>query len=119
MTANQTRILKIALLHDALSEVKYFESLPIKQPEYSEGYKRIVNLLTGKKDAPLYFDDLEMAVYNDMKDIWPEQHHLVQDARLVYDVLWQLKCEGRLKTTLRPMAGSGHIKERIYMWLED
>ncbi|MBQ4527223.1 MAG: hypothetical protein II998_04035 [Clostridia bacterium] len=86
---------------------------------YSEGYKRIVNLLTGKKDAPLYFDDLEMAVYNDMKDIWPEQHHLVQDARLVYDVLWQLKCEGRLKTTLRPMAGSGHLKERIYMWLED
>ena len=86
---------------------------------YEEGYKRICEMLSGKKDAPLYFDDLEIGVYNNMKDIWPKEHSLVQDARLVYDVLWQLRCEGRLKTTYRMMNSSGHTKERIYMWLED
>lgn len=86
---------------------------------YAEAYKRIVALLTGKKDAPLYFDNLEIAVFNDMKDIWPEQHTLVQDARLVYDVLYQLKKEGRLKSVIRPMQGNGHVKDRIYMWIED
>ena len=86
---------------------------------YKEGYNRIVALLTGKREAPLYFDDLEIAVYDNMKDIWPEQHHLVQDARLVYDVLWQLKCEGRLKTEMRYMAGNGHTKIRVYMWIDE
>lgn len=86
---------------------------------YQEGYKRICEMLSGKKDAPLYFDDLEIGVFENMKYIWPEKHSLVQDARLVYDVLWQLRCEGRLKTTYRMMNSSGHTKERIYMWLED
>ena len=49
MTANQTSILKSALLHDALSEIKYFESLPIKKPEYSEGFKRKIDELMNEK----------------------------------------------------------------------
>lgn len=86
---------------------------------YSEGYRRISDMLRGKKDAPLYFDDLEIAVYNEMKDIWPEQHELVQDARLVYDILYQLKTEGKLKTTIKQMEGKGHVKDRVYMWIEE
>lgn len=86
---------------------------------YAEGYKRISEMLKGKKDAPLYFDDLEIAVYDKLKDIWPEQNELVQDARLVYDVLWQLKEEGRLQTTVKEMKGNGHVKDRYYMWIEE
>ena len=73
----------------------------------------------GKKDAPLYFDDLEFLVGREMKDIWPEQHTFVQHARLVYDVLWQLHIEGRLKTTVLPKPTSYGPVNRIYMWLED
>lgn len=85
---------------------------------YAEGYRRICELLKGKKDAPLYFDDLEIAVWKDMRDLWPEQHTLIQDARLVYDILWQLKQEGRLQTVIRPLKGAAGEKNRVYMWID-
>ena len=62
-----------------------------------EGYKRISELLLGKADAPLHFDDLEFAVFRGMKDLFPGNCPILQDARLVYDVLWRLHTEGRLK----------------------
>jgi len=86
---------------------------------YAEGYKRIVKLLTGKKDAPLYFDDLEYAVWYDMKDLWPGNHSIIQDARLVYDILYQLHQEGRLKTIVKPLVGKDSTKNRIYMWIDE
>ena len=61
-----------------------------------EGYKRITALLKDKKDEPLHFDDLEFAVWYNMRDLYEGDHTLIQDARLVYDVLWRLKCEGKL-----------------------
>ena len=85
---------------------------------YREGYDRICVLLQGKKDAPLYFDDLELAVRNDMSDIWPEKHPYQQDARLVYDVLWQLHTEGRLKTKVLPHEKKDGLTRRLYFWLE-
>lgn len=100
-----------------------------------EGYKRICALLQGKKDNPLYFDDLELAVWRNMRDLFPGDHTLIQDARLVYDVLWRLYKEGRLrmKNVLMnkdnryhpgdPMYNDARnipgIKDRIFMWLED
>lgn len=86
---------------------------------YHEAYERIVAELRGKKDAPLYFDDLEFFVGREMKDIWSEQNTFVQHAALVYDVLWQLHIEGRLKTTVLPKPTRYGPVNRIYMWLED
>jgi len=86
---------------------------------YAEGYRRISELLKGKKDAPLYFDDLEIAVWKDMRDLWPEEHSLIQDARLVYDILYQLKLEGRLQTVVRPLKTASGEKNRVYMWLDE
>jgi len=87
---------------------------------YAEGYRRITALLSGKKDAPLYFDDLEFAVGRDMKDIWPAEHTYVQHAKLVYDILFQLDTEGRLKREVRPLhKKNGQSVNRVYMWLED
>ncbi len=85
---------------------------------YAEGYKRICALLQGKKDAPLYFDDLEFAVQREMTDIWPETHTFQQHARLVYDVLWQLHTEGRLKAKVLPHQKKDGMTRRLYMWLE-
>ena len=85
---------------------------------YREGYDRIVSLLQGKKDAPLYFDDLEFAVQREMDDIWQEKHTFQQHARLVYDVLWQLHTEGRLKTKVLPHEKKDGMTRRIFFWLE-
>ncbi len=79
----------------------------------SLGYERICALLHGKADSPLIFDDLEFAVWNDMRDLFPGSHSLQQDARLVYDVIYRLKEEGKLKTEVRDLGS----KKRIYMWI--
>ena len=85
---------------------------------YREGYDRIVALLQGKKDAPLYFDDLEFAVQREMDDIWQEKHTFQQHTRLVYDVLWQLHTEGRLKAKVLPHEKKDGMTRRIFFWLE-
>lgn len=86
---------------------------------YAEGYRRISEMLQGKKEEPLYFDDLEIAVWKHMRDLWPEEHTLIQDARLVYDILYQLYQEGRLRTVTKTVQNASGVKDRIYMWLED
>ena len=86
---------------------------------YHEAYDRIVGALQGKKETPLYFDDLEFFMAREVKYIWPENHTFDQGPRLVYDVLWQLKEEGRLKTEIRPLPTSYGPVDRVYMWLED
>lgn len=86
---------------------------------YHEAYDRIVAELRGKKDAPLYFDDLEFFMAREVKYIWPEKYTFDQGPRLVYDVLWQLWEEGRLKTTIKPLETRYGPVDRIYMWLED
>ena len=86
-------------------------------PEVLEdGYNRLVGMLKGKKDAPLYFDDLELAIAREMRDIFPGDHSLFQHARLVYDVLWRLTEEGRLKTERRWFKNE---KFRTFMWIDD
>ena len=111
------------------------EVAEITERTLDEAYKRIETLLSGKRDTPLYFDDLEYAVNREMRDIFEGDHTLVQDARVVYDVLWRLNEEGRLKTRLMLMEGGKRLeqddpmyadarnlpgsKNRIFMWLED
>ena len=80
-----------------------------------EGYKRIYALLKGKKDNPLSFDDLEIAVGSEMRDLFEGDHLLVQDARVVYDVLYRLDREGLLNKETRII--NGNIK-RYFMWID-
>lgn len=84
---------------------------------YAEAYRRFVEMLSGKKDNPLHFDDLEFAAY-DMRDIWPKQQTYVQDARLVYDILDQLDVEGRLHSEIRPHPQGDDIRYRYFFWLD-
>ena len=80
-----------------------------------EGYKRICAMLKGKKDDPLHFDDLELAVGQNMRDIFEGDHYLVQDARLVYDVLYRLDKEGLLRRELRRVSDR---RQRWFMWID-
>jgi hypothetical protein len=102
---------------------------------FTEGYKRISALLEGKRDAPLHFDDLEFAVWREMRDLFEGNHTLIQDARLVYDVLWRLHEEGRLRQKSILISGGKRLspddpmyadarnlpgaKNRTFMWIED
>jgi hypothetical protein len=81
---------------------------------FEDGYNRIVGMLQGKADEPLYFDDLELAIAREMRDIFPGDHPLFQHARLVYDVLWRLTEEGKLKTERRWFKNE---KFRTFMWI--
>ena len=86
---------------------------------YSEAYKRFETLLKSER-APLYFDELEFAVRDDMRDLFEGNHTYMQHARLVYDMLWQFDKEGRLRRELREQTMSnGGTRRRYYMWLED
>ncbi|MBE6645275.1 MAG: hypothetical protein E7612_07875 [Ruminococcaceae bacterium] len=79
-----------------------------------EGYRRICDKLRGKGNEPLHFDDLELAVGSEMRDLFPGDHTLIQHARLVYDVLWRLREEGKLKTERRWFKNE---KFRTFMWI--
>ena len=65
-----------------------------------ESYRRIVALL---REKPMYFDEIELTLWHKMRDIFPGDHILIQDARLVYDVLYRLRKEGALKSELRTL----------------
>lgn len=84
---------------------------------YMEGYRRIERLLRSDT-APMYFDEVELAA-NAMRDLWPDNGTLVQHARLLYDILWQLDREGRLKKEIRVQERPDGIRHRYYFWLED
>lgn len=86
---------------------------------YAEGYDRICKLLTGKKDAPLYFDDLELAIARDMRNLWPEEHTYIQNARLVYEIIIRLMQEGKLRSEVRPQQCSSGVRNRVFMWLDE
>jgi len=81
-----------------------------------EGYKRISALLRGKESSPLTFDDLELAVWNNMRDLFDGNHTLIQDAMMVYEALFRLHSEGKLKMITK-MATP--VKRRYYMWIEE
>ena len=80
-----------------------------------EGYKRFTALLKGKKDSPLHFDDLELAVWKDMRDLFDGDHTLIQDARLVYDMLYKFHEEGILHQEIRY---ENKNRKRLFFWID-
>ena len=60
-----------------------------------------------------------MLKLKNIRKVFDEGYSLTEHARLVYDVLWQLKEEGRLKTTVKPLDTRYGPVNRIFMWLED
>ena len=60
-------------------------------------YSIIEAFLKGKKDQPVNLDE----VYFELKkhpDIFQEKYDFAQYAKVIYDILWQLSREGRLRT---------------------
>ena len=104
---------KIIISDDKMTKCE--EVAEVTDYTLQEGYKRIYALLKDKKDNPLHFDDLELAVNKTMRDNIEGNHTLVQEARLVYDVLYKLDKEGLLKRELRRVSDR---RERFFMWID-
>lgn len=84
---------------------------------YKIAYERIVSDISGAEEDPWHFDRIEDDVYVNLRYIWqkpliearfvnPEGGCLKPYAQLVYDILWQLHTEGKLKVK------AGHVEER-------
>ncbi len=84
---------------------------------YKVAYDRIVEMLKEGKDNPKIYDDFENTLH-DMPELWNEQTICRQHAKVVYDVLWQLKCEGRLKSFLAPQTQNGMTRNLINMYID-
>lgn len=63
---------------------------------YKLAYEKIVGMLSS---GECVWDDIELAMKNS-PELWNEQNPVSQYAKVGYDVLWQLKCEGRLASRL-------------------
>ena len=84
---------------------------------YAEAYKRFEAMLKSGKD--IFFDDMEIAADETMRDLWEGDHTFVQHARLVYDMLWQFHKEGRLVRELRTQQIPDGPRHRWYFSLKD
>ena len=91
----------------------------ITEKVFQKGYDHICKMLSVPKESALYFDDLELDLLKNIRDIFEENYSLTEHARLVYDVLWQLKKEGRLRQELRPQKTKHGQRMRWYFWLDN
>ena len=71
-------------------------------------------------EAHAYLNDAALIAERDtwfdrMRDLFDGDHTLIQDARLVYDVLYRLHEEGLLKKELRRVSAN---RERYFMWID-
>ena len=85
---------------------------------YAEGYRRVEEMLRSEK-APLYYDDLEIAIGEHMRDLFPGDHSVLQHAHLLYELLFEFEREGRLKKELREQPCSTGVRHRWFFWIEN
>ena len=86
---------------------------------FRRGYDHICKLLSVPKENALYFDDLELDILRKVQDVFEDKHSLSEHARLVYDILWLLQKEGRLRQELRTQQTPHYNRQRWYFWLEN
>ena len=99
-----------------------FESVSEITPNtYRVAYKKIESMLKGGRDNPCVYDDIEFAML-DLKEMWDKPTRYTPYAKVGYDVLWQLKEEGRLKSFIAhqtdPFAGAKGTRMLANMYIE-
>ena len=90
----------------------------ITEAIFDQCYARLCKKLLVPQEQASFFDELEFAVW-DMKDLFEGTPTLIPHAQLVYDVLWQLDREGRLRRELRTQTNRKIPRQRWYFWLEN
>lgn len=85
---------------------------------YKRAYDRFEEMLKGKKDTPLVYDDVEVELWFNMPDLWPEERPYRIFAQLTYDVLYDMYKEGKLKMEIRPQEKHWGTRDCAYMWID-
>ena len=83
---------------------------------YIKAYEIIEAFLRGKKDEPVNLDEAYFELV-EHPEIFHEKYDYAQFAKVLYDILYQLKHEGRLKTEVRPHRTYSGIRNCVMMWL--
>ncbi len=106
-------VMSLPVLHTCKVKKGSFEITPhsvksekvadITPATYIKAYNKIEEMLKGGKEKPCIWDDIELAMLA-MPELWNEQNNYSQYAKVGYDILWQLKEEGRLKSFLAPQS---------------
>ena len=91
----------------------------ITEEIFQKGYAYICKMLAVPKENALFFDDIELDLLKNIKQVFEGNFCHAEHARLVYDVLWQLQKEGRLCQELRVQQTKHYSRNRWYFWLDD
>lgn len=82
-----------------------------------KAYNIVEAFLRGKKDAPVNLDEIYFALIKH-PEIFHERYDYAQFAKVMYDILYQMKCEGRLQTDIRPHMTYSGIRNCVMVWLD-
>lgn len=82
-----------------------------------KAYKIIEEFLRGKKDNPVNLDEIWFELRNH-GSLFHKKYDYEQSAKVIYDILYQLKLEGRLKMETRPHMTYSGIRNCVMMWLD-
>ena len=88
---------RVEFTEHKMKSIKVSEITP---KTYLTAYNKIVDMLSS---GECVWDDIELAMKN-TPELWNENNGVSQYAKVGYDVLWQLKQEGRLSERLAPKA---------------
>ena len=84
---------------------------------YRKAYEMIEGFLLGKKENPVNLDEV-FFMLREYPEIFRMKYDYAQFAKVIYDILYEMKQEGRLKTEVRPHMTYSGIRNCVMMWLE-
>lgn len=80
-------------------------------------YELIEDFLQGKQENPVNLDEV-FFMLREHPDIFHRKYDYAQFAKVIYDILYEMKREGRLKTEVRPHMTYSGIRNCVMLWLE-
>lgn len=92
---------------------------PITPQIYSVAYQTVEQLLSGKKEDPVFISNVFKAAKEAVTPLWAEPHTYALNIQLTYQVLEDLEQQGRLGRVIRPTPYKLGTRNRYFMWLED
>ena len=79
-------------------------------------YELIEDFLQGKQENPVNLDEV-FFMLREHPDIFHRKYDYAQFAKVIYDILYEMKREGRLKTEVRPHMTYSGIRNCVMLWL--
>lgn len=84
---------------------------------YIKAYEIIEDFLRGKKEEPVNLDEVYFML-EEHSEIFYRKYDYAQFIKVIYDILYEMKREGRLKTEVRPHMTYSGIRNCVMLWLE-